>query len=520
MLEENCAPEVCIKCGMDLQFDAPHIFRDQHFVVATCPSCGRWSVESAGFRFWTQARDEAARLNAREVPAAQAFGEGFWGMSEHCSDLSQLDRQIFEQCWDGSGNVQRPGTNVPQISKLQRVEVVARQCSCTLGQAEDLIDFFGIIDDSGRLHPEFIRWVQKRGVDKALPYFEGLAGELVSDEVHVNEKPFSLIRDLRPFGEENPWFAEDEIETEASDGDVDPESWDDIVINDIEDLEQAWQRLTKRQLQMLAADPVPAMLEHDVAAVFESYGFHTEDGKFVLDRGFGTPDLFRYARINQDDNKAEDAHLKSCTRRFQEVIRQLRSEDSLVRLKKFGQLVFAQKLTRSWVRTPAGGWSEHERQSLKQLNFWRWEYRRCKIALIHAAQAAMHKPQLRANTVWLTTNRQQAAQYPDREFRLTQSVVVDKPGTARALISRLRNLPASKIKFAAAWIINARKTGCDLKGQPLKDRPSDNEFELIREAWFTARDKAAKQQPQVPPLPPLPPPPEEPEYQAWVTSHY
>lgn len=218
-----------------------------------------------------------------------SFGEGWIGAANHASNMTQLERMIFEECYDGSNSVQRSGMNVPTIPKLEQIERIAGVLKCTHDQAEDLIDYFKIVDDSRRLWPTFIDWAIKKGVEPALKYFENLAAELTSDDCHVNDRQFS---NGDPFTNvENEEL--DEIESVES-GDF------SYKINDLTMLETAWERLT------LAGEDEPdgELLPHEVESVFNRYGFTTEDGRYHLDRGFPAPDVFRYNVINnQDDPK-------------------------------------------------------------------------------------------------------------------------------------------------------------------------------------------------------------------------
>jgi len=213
------------------------------------------------------------------------FGEGWHGMSKHVLSMTALERIILEDCHNGSGTVQRPGMNIPQLPKLSRIEYIAGQCKCSLDQAEDLIDFWKIIDDSPRssLWPTFIEWTQIKGIEPALEYFETLAGELVDDECFVNDKPIE---------NSDPWTtSEDQSDEDQTDEDQ----------PDVDDafgaLDRIWQSLTVPENKF-------DFTNDEIDRIFDRYGF-TVDGKFIVDRGFSVPDLFRYSKINHQNDPVE-----------------------------------------------------------------------------------------------------------------------------------------------------------------------------------------------------------------------
>jgi len=367
-----------------------------------------------------------ARAAYRRLLPAVGFGEGYWGMSEHTSTMTGLERQVFEDCFNGSGRVQRPSMNIPTVNRLTRPEVIQAMVGSwpTLSQAEDLIDFFRILDDS--ISPK----VWHAMIDMAacsgpscLPYFERLAGALVDDTVGVNDRPFAQF--------DRPW----EADPEAGDGDV--EGDDELVINDLADLEIVWQRLTKRQAAQLASDPVPALTEAEVEAVFDRIGFTTEDGKFVLDRGFPTPAEFKYQTINYDPDVDDWFDLHPAVMPL--VQRAIRAE-TLAELGKLGIKAF-----KSTGLDAVTGWV-----------FWRW-YNRRKAQLTRKQQLAPTK-------------------FGD------------------ALLSRLRNMPDSKVRFAGWWLYQVQ-TGA----KAIPEMPTELQWKAI---WGMYRQrKAAIPEPIEPPPP-------------------
>jgi len=385
-----------------------------------------------------------ARAAYRRLLPAVGFGEGYWGMSEHTSVMAGLERQVFEDCFNGSGRVQRPSMNIPTVNRLTRPEVIQAMVGGwpTLSQAEDLIDFFRILDDS--ISPK----VWHAMIDMAacsgpscLQYFESLAGALVDDTVRINDRPFAQF--------DRPW----EADPEAGDGDV--EGDDELVINDLADLEVAWQRLTKRQAAQLAGDPVPALTGAEVEAVFDRLGFIPEAGRvqlgthcdehgprtwtwinvqpsFVLDRGFPTPAEFKYQTINYDPDVDDwfDLH-PAVMPLVQRVIR----ADTLSELGKLG--IEALDASTGWV-------------------FWRW--------------------------------------YNWRKAKLTRKQQLAPTKFGDALLSRLRNMPDSKVRFAGWWLYQVQ-TGA----KAIPEMPTELQWKAI---WDMYRQrKAAIPEPIEPPPP-------------------
>jgi len=217
------------------------------------------------------------------------YGECWSAAANHAMNMTALDRMIFEDGHNGSGNVQRPGMNVPQIPKLQRIEYIAKQCECTLDQTEDLIDFWHIIDPEYKIWQSFIDWTVSGGIDKALAYFESLAGALVGDDIDINEKPMGND-DIWMDVEAGEFEQDDQLILLENDGEF------NFQINSLEDLDEYW-----TQIMVCPESTKEKHLPHEVEAIFDRYGYYSENGIFILDKGFSTPDLFRYAQINQND---------------------------------------------------------------------------------------------------------------------------------------------------------------------------------------------------------------------------
>jgi len=130
-------------------------------------------------RSWIDLCEENGRPMTKEVVD---YGEGFEGMARHVSDMSCLDRVVFEDCCSVSGKVTAPHLNLTPYPHWLCPEYVARKAGCELKQAVDLLDCWVILDADRRMVETFISWVEERGADKALPYFERLAMALAEVE--------------------------------------------------------------------------------------------------------------------------------------------------------------------------------------------------------------------------------------------------------------------------------------------------------------------------------------------------
>ena len=188
--------------------------------------------------------------------------EGYIGREAKLDEMSGLDRIIFEDCYNGSNAVQRPSQNVPNIGFRRRIDLLAQRLVCTFDQAEDLIDFWQIIDESQKLWPTFELWIKARTIEAGLEYFEALAGQLVDDEI-VNEKPFSSF-------EINP----------------DRELWK-------EELDVLWEQFVSKEAE-------PELTVEALDGFVEKNGWFAENGSIQLESPRGTPEEFRYVTINDD----------------------------------------------------------------------------------------------------------------------------------------------------------------------------------------------------------------------------
>ena len=111
-----------------------------------------------------------------------AYGEGWQGMSIHISDMTQLDRIIFEDCTMAYGEVVAPHPITSTCPYYLRPETISFQLDCSINEAANLADCWSIIEATPEMVKTFISWVKTRTIEKALIYFEKLATELAQCE--------------------------------------------------------------------------------------------------------------------------------------------------------------------------------------------------------------------------------------------------------------------------------------------------------------------------------------------------
>ena len=114
-------------------------------------------------------------------------------MARHVSDMSNLDRIIFEDCDLSAGKVVAPHMNLKPYPHWLCPEYIARKIGCGLKEAAELLDCWVILDPTHEMIETFISWVKARSVEKALAYFEKLAMALAEvenmDPDDVTESP-------------------------------------------------------------------------------------------------------------------------------------------------------------------------------------------------------------------------------------------------------------------------------------------------------------------------------------------
>jgi hypothetical protein len=138
------------------------------------------------------------------------YGEAYDGMARHVSDMSGLERMVFEECDLVSGKVAAPHMNLKAYPHWLCPEYIARKTGCDLRDAVDLLDCWVMLDPTREMVETFISWLKVKGVKKALAYFESLAVALAEvenldpEEVTEPEEPEYAAPDLyryHPVGE-------------------------------------------------------------------------------------------------------------------------------------------------------------------------------------------------------------------------------------------------------------------------------------------------------------------------------
>jgi hypothetical protein len=127
-------------------------------------------------------RKEEVMDNLRSLYDHSDYGEDYDAMARHVSEMSGLDRIIFEDCDLVSGKVAAPHTNIKSYPHWLCPEYVARKIGCHLQDAANLLDCWVMLDPTQEMVETFISWVKAKGVEKAIPYFQKLAMALAEVE--------------------------------------------------------------------------------------------------------------------------------------------------------------------------------------------------------------------------------------------------------------------------------------------------------------------------------------------------
>ena len=130
---------------------------------------------------------------------AKKLGEGFGKRPQYYKvngerintnpqGISKLDAIIFnESQFTGQGEpCLEHETRTPR-AWFNSSGTIRLRLSCTQAQAESLGASFAIIEPDYRTAKSFLAWIQKSGIEKAIPYFKGLADELSA--VSMTEQP-------------------------------------------------------------------------------------------------------------------------------------------------------------------------------------------------------------------------------------------------------------------------------------------------------------------------------------------
>jgi len=110
------------------------------------------------------------------------YGESFDGMARHVSEMSGLDRMIFEDCEFVAGKVTAPHMNMKSYPYWLCPEYIAKKACCGLKDAATLLDCWVMLDPTQEMINCFTSWVSQKGIEKAIPYFERLAMALAEVE--------------------------------------------------------------------------------------------------------------------------------------------------------------------------------------------------------------------------------------------------------------------------------------------------------------------------------------------------
>jgi hypothetical protein len=166
-------------------------------------------------------RKEELMETLRSLYDHSDYGEAYDAMARHVSEMSGLDRIIFEDCDLVSGKVVAPHLNLTPYPHWLCLEYVARKIGCDFQEAANLLDCWLMLDPTHEMVETFISWVKIRGVEKALPYFERLAMALAEvenidpDDVTESDEPeyetpdlyrYHTVGEYEEDEEEKPWM--------------------------------------------------------------------------------------------------------------------------------------------------------------------------------------------------------------------------------------------------------------------------------------------------------------------------
>jgi hypothetical protein len=146
------------------------------------------------------------------------YGEAFIGMAKHVTDMTMLERQIFEDCTVSAGRVVAPHLNTKgNCAQHLRPEIIQHRAGCSFAQAVSLCDAWSILEATPAMVEKFCNWVKAKGVQKAVAWFENLAMQLAEvefpaeDHQSLEEDPYLDLR-CQTFDEENPVEEDDYAE--------------------------------------------------------------------------------------------------------------------------------------------------------------------------------------------------------------------------------------------------------------------------------------------------------------------
>lgn len=110
------------------------------------------------------------------------WGEGFIAMMNHVSDMTGLDRQLFEDSVLSGSSVLISHVNGYEPSFAFRPEILQRRLKCTFEQADELIAYWVIMEATRDMIETFIKWAKVSSPENAIVYFRVMALELLDAE--------------------------------------------------------------------------------------------------------------------------------------------------------------------------------------------------------------------------------------------------------------------------------------------------------------------------------------------------
>ena len=114
-----------------------------------------------------------------------AFGEGYEAMAQHVSEMTGLDRMIFE---DGVASVDGSVVMAPYLTfssgpRHQQPEHLVWAVGCSYSQAVDFQAAFNVIGNSKELIEFYVSQIKEQGIEISLRYFGHLAADLAQQQV-------------------------------------------------------------------------------------------------------------------------------------------------------------------------------------------------------------------------------------------------------------------------------------------------------------------------------------------------
>ena len=126
-----------------------------------------------------------------------AYGESYVAMADHVSEMSGLDRIIFEDCIITGATVMAPHINEQKTLRHFFAPYIMSQIpTATIREALDFIAFFKSLEATPEMVEQFLSWINAKGIAPALKYFGSLCADLASlgtpdtDALETNPAPY------------------------------------------------------------------------------------------------------------------------------------------------------------------------------------------------------------------------------------------------------------------------------------------------------------------------------------------